>query len=681
VDPRAEELAGKRLRIFAWVCLVWGVILIVRLIDLQVVHHANYVKYAQSQQVRKVEVKAPRGTLYDRSGEVLAMSVEAESVVVNPLRIPDASVAADLLARQLGMDPKPLVAKIEDAKARKNGFLYIKRRITDQEAERLRSYNLGWIEFRDESIRVYPREERAAHVVGSVDFDEQGNNGVERSLNKYLRGTPGEMRTVADVKKAVFSRNVFNPPQPGRNVTLTIDERIQYVAERALKEAVHLNNVKTGSIVVMNPTTGEILAMTSYPTFNPNDRIEPDADLKPRLNLAVSAPFEPGSVFKVITIAAALETTNITPHTIIPCGNGRMTLFKRVIRDHDPYSALSVEDVLAKSSNIGAINIGLRVGPQRLWEYVRRFGFGSKTGVSMPAEESGWLRNWQKWHPAAIGSIAMGHEIITTTLQLARAASVVANGGMLVKPRLVLKATRVNHPAPGEPIREEVEQIEKEEAPVRVIKPETAITMRRMMEHVVLAGTGKKAKLNGYTSGGKTGSAQIYDPVARAYTHKYNASFMGFAPVNNPALVVVVTLNGASKYGGAVAAPVFAEVAGAALRFLDVPRDLPEDVPATKPAKEDPPVNDLALAELSTPILPEEVVDVAAMGPELPPEMIPTGPKVPNFRGMTKRQVIEESSALGMAVQIAGAGIARRQEPRPGAVLRPGETVRVQFAR
>jgi cell division protein FtsI (penicillin-binding protein 3) len=288
----------------------------------------------------------------------------------------------------------------------------------------------------------------------------------------------------------------------------------------------------------------------------------------------------------------------------------------------------------------------------------------------MPGESPGMLRNWQKWHPAAIGSIAMGHEIITTSVQLAQAASVVANGGMLVKPRLILKASREGMPD---------EQIETVEPPKRVIKPETAITMRRMMEQVVLKGTGTKARLDGYTSGGKTGSAQIFDTAAHVYTHKYNASFMGFAPVTNPKIVVVVTLNGASKYGGAVAAPVFREVAGAALRFLDVPRDLPDSLPV--PADESEPVNDLSLAELSTPIEGEELQQAGVIGPPLPPEMIPTGPKVPNFQGKTKRQVMEESSALGVRVEIAGAGIARRQEPAPGSILRPGERVRVRFAR
>jgi cell division protein FtsI (penicillin-binding protein 3) len=670
LDPRAESLAVKRLRVFARICFVWGVILVLRLVDLQIFDHEKYRKYADSQHIRKVEVQAARGAIYDRNEEPLAMSVQVDTVVVNPLRIPDPAVAADLLSAVLNMEAKPLLEKIQQAIDNKRGFLYVKRKVTDEESQKLRSYNLDWIEFRTESARLYPKEERAAHIVGSVDHEERGNNGIELSLDKLLRGRPGVMRTQADVRHNVFDRKYFTDPQPGKNVTLTIDERIQYVAERELEKAVKENHCKTGSLVVMDPKTGEILAMTSYPSYNPNDRPEEGENLSNRLNLAVSAPFEPGSVFKVITIAAGLETTNIKPNTIIPCGNGRMTLFKRVIRDHNAYSALTVEDVLAKSSNIGAIQIGLKVGNQRLWEYIKRFGFGTRTGIPMPGESPGMLRNWQKWHPAAIGSIAMGHEIITTTVQLAQAASVVANGGMLVKPRLIAQASREGMPD---------EQIESVEPPKRVIKPETAITMRRMMEQVVLKGTGTKARLDGYTSGGKTGSAQIFDTAAHVYTHKYNASFMGFAPVNNPSIVVVVTLNGASKYGGAVAAPVFREVAGAALRFLDVPRDLPDGPQGTD--EEEAPVNDLSLAELSIPIDGEELQQATVIGPSLPPEMIPTGPKVPNFHGKTKRQVMEESSALGVRVEIAGAGIARRQEPAPGSVLRPGERVRVRFAR
>ena len=285
---------------------------------------------------------------------------------LNPLRIPDPAVAADLLSAVLNLETKPLLEKINQAVDNKRGFLFVKRKITEQESQKLRSYGLDWIEFRTESTRLYPKEQSAAHVIGSVNYEERGNNGVEFSLDKLLRGKPGVMRTQADVRQNVFDRKYFTDPQPGKNIKLTIDERIQYVAERELKKAVEKNNCKTGSIVVMNPKNGEILAMTSYPTFNPNEQPDDGEDLSSRLNLAVSAPFEPGSVFKVITIAAGLETTNITPHTIIPCGNGRMTLFKRVIHDHNSYASLAVEDVLAKSSNIGAIQIGLKVGSKRL---------------------------------------------------------------------------------------------------------------------------------------------------------------------------------------------------------------------------------------------------------------------------------------------------------------------------
>ena len=266
----------------------------------------------------------------------------------------------------------------------------MKRKITEEESQKLRSYGLDWIEFRTESTRLYPKEQRAAHVVGSVNFEEQGNNGVELSLEKLLRGKPGVMRTQADVRQNVFDRKYFTDPQPGKNVTLTIDERIQYVAERELKKAVEKNHCKTGSIVVMNPKTGEILAMTSYPTFNPNDRPEPGEDLSSRLNLAVSAPFEPGSVFKVVTIAAALETTNITPHTDHPVRQWPDDALQTRHPRPQLYAALSVEDVLAKSSNIGAIQIGLKVGSKRLWEYVSASVSARNRRIRCPVNRPGW---------------------------------------------------------------------------------------------------------------------------------------------------------------------------------------------------------------------------------------------------------------------------------------------------
>ena len=326
----------------------------------------------------------------------------------------------------------------------------------------------------------------------------------------------------------------------------------------------------------------------------------------------------------------------------------------------------------------------MKVGKEKLYEYVRRFGFGQKTGTGLPAESGGMLRKLERWQPGSILSIPMGHEVSVTALQLAQACSVVANGGLMIKPSLILK----RQVAGGQPVAE------KPAKPVRIIKPETAFTMRRMMEGVVLLpqGTGHRARLDGYSSGGKTGSAQIFDFATRHYTKYYNASFMGFAPVTNPSIVVVVTLNGTTTsagFGGVAAAPVFRSVAMEALRVLDVPKDIPDaEEPLVTESRIDE--NDVAIAGLSEPPPLEESEEEAAprvFGPAPPPiaekpklaEV--TGPRVPNFKGMTMRAVVEEASAMGLPVSLDGRGVARMQIPPPGAVLPPGGRIRVQFAR
>lgn len=399
--------------------------------------------------------------------------------------------------------------------------------------------------------------------------------------------------------------------------------------------------------------------------------------------------FEPGSVFKIITVSAALETTALRPETLINCGGGTLNLYGRIIHEaRHGYGTLSVADVLAKSSNIGAIQIGLKVGERNLLDYVRRFGFGRKTGIPLPAESRGMVRDLRLWGKSSIGSVAMGHEISTTTLQLAQACSVIASGGVLVKPRLVLQRQRPG----GKP------EIEPSEPPQRILRPETAITMRQLMEGVVLHGTGRAARLAGYTAGGKTGSAQIFDPVTRRYTHLYNGSFVGFAPVTNPTIVVAVTLNGVKLFGGIVAAPVFRTVASETLRMLQVPKDIPETEP--EPLTNPEEANDLAIAELSNP--PEELgVTAEAFPAQAPParasmaapsawpapqpapaqaaRVTVGGPQVPNFEGKTVRAVLEQALATGVPVDPIGSGVARGQTPAAGGTLNPGERVRVLF--
>jgi cell division protein FtsI (penicillin-binding protein 3) len=737
-----ETLSTRRLRWLLWSMLFWVVAIFARLVWLQVFRHDELVRQAEQQQQKTAEIQALRGTIFDRTGQPLAKTLPAQSICVNPLKIPDPDVAADILSRVLDVERAPLLKKITAAKTRKTGFLWVKRKVTDDEANRVRSLKLDWVEFRPDTRRYYPHGALAAHVLGATgmldreDKVEHGSAGIEMAFDEELSGRPGSAQVFNDVRQNAYDTVVARASEPGTNLTLTIDPNLQYDSERALADAVEKTHARTGSLVALNPYTGDVLAMANYPSFNPNVTPKPGESQAGRSNLAVTTPFEPGSVFKVITLAAALETTNLTPETMINCGNGSINLFGRVIHDHDRYAALSMADVLAKSSNIGAIQIGLKVGDRRLYDYVRRFGFGRKTGIELPGESAGMLRRLKDWEPSSIGSVAMGHELGATSIQLALAGAVVANGGTLIKPRLVLKRQKPDG-------TEQVTPVEKGD---RVIAPETAIKMRQMMEGVVLHGTGKKAVLRGYTSGGKTGSAQIYDFKAKAYTHSYNASFLGFAPVANPQIVIAVTLvgttGGGAGFGGVVAAPVFHDVATSGLRMLDVPKDLPDSVSVVASAKNTSKeaASDLAIAGLGhKPLDLIESADLNAAGKSsksnsthngltpvrqqsniahddvpsvrsrsvssvttLPPVQgdpsasasgfsldrrpffdAPNakGSKVPDFRGMTLRSVLEESAATGLRVEVVGEGMARNQEPPPGSALAPGTRVRVIFTR
>jgi cell division protein FtsI (penicillin-binding protein 3) len=659
-------MVDRRLAWLAGIAVIWGAAILVKIVSLQVVHHAEYAKLATERQVVAVEIPAPRGTIFDRTGQPLAMSVPTESVSIDPLRAPDLGVASELLALVLHLDRTALYGKMKWAHDSHHGFLWVKRNIGYEEAQNLRNLRLEWIHIQDESQRHYPNGTLAAHVLGSVDFEERGNAGIEQVLDGELRGRPGEARMLTDVKRRGIDSQSASEMKPGTPITLTIDERLQFVAEREIAAAVEAHHAQSGSVVVMNPYSGEILALASYPTYDPNLAPQPGEDKARRLNHAISVPFEPGSVFKVITLSAALETTDLTPASMINCGRGQITLFGRTIHEaHHGYGTIPMAMVLAKSSNIGAIQIGLRVGQANMYRYVRKFGFGQKTGVPLPGESAGKVRKTERWTSASLPSMSMGQEISVTTLQLAQAAAVVANGGLLVQPRLILK--KGNQTAPAE-------------QPVRVLRPETAITMRQMMEGVVMpGGTGTRARLEGYTSGGKTGSAQIYDPVARHYMHAYNGSFMGFAPLTNPAMVAVVTLNGThgtAGFGGLAAAPVFHAVLTEALRMLDVPKDLPDQAPTRMAAVAEEEAGDLAIADIGggQPNILEEGEDGDEPGQ-------PAGPTVPNFRGMTMRAVLAAAAAKGLTVVPDGSGVARVQNPPPGSAVHQGERIRVGFSR
>ncbi len=724
-QPNPRAAADTRLKLVAAALLLWGGAIIHHLYLVQIKLHDHYSKVAVSQQEHDVKVPAPRGTIFDRNGQQMAVSVPAESVAVDPRRINNVSVATEVMGNLLHLDKQILHDRLAYAREHHKGFVMVKRHMDPFEAKNLRDLHLEYASFIPESRRNYPNGITGAHVVGDVcgkegadpklllaphipcTVGEEGGSGIERSFDALLRGESGEEHQIQDVRRKGIDSHVDTAVRAGTPLTLTIDERLQFIAERELKKGVEAKHARYGTAIVMDPYTGDILALANYPSYDPNKPPSENDSKWSRFNLGVSVPFEPGSIFKVVTLSAALETTNLTPDSPIATGNGTLSLPGRVVHEaHGGYGTISMQQVLEKSSNIGAIKIGQRVGREKMYEYVKRFGFGDKTGAGFPAESRGLFRPLNKWGSTSLESIAMGQEVSATSVQLARAASVFANGGMLVRPRIILKRG---------------DKLEPVEPPVRVLKPETVMKMRIMMEGVVLRGTARlTARLDGYTSAGKTGTAQIFEHGH--YTHLYNASFMGFAPVTNPRLVILVTLNGTegnSGMGGAAAAPVFKEIATEAMRMLDVPKDIPEDeVAAARKAKiagplfEEPAIADLSgssimaedpsLRELlaeqaiiagnshtdaiedgipAAGTVPRPLLAAEAASLPVPAPPKPTGPVVPDFRGKSMQDVVEMASADGLSVQVEGSGVARAQIPGPGMPVRRGARIRVVFTR
>lgn len=673
---------------------IWLLVLILRLIQLQVFSHDKYARMAEMQQEKLDPIEAPRGAIFDRNGNYLAISSQAPVVCVDPLRIPDKDTAASLLAGVLNLDKDELLSQILHAAATRRGYLVIDNRATAEEVEAIRKMNLDWVDIRPGVARSYPNGRLAAHVIGNVDAQGRGVAGIEKKLNAVLTGAPGLVRLTTDVHRRAYGFDVEKPPVVGMDVTLTIDSRLQYVAERAIAQAVTERHAQRGSIVAIDPYTGEVLALANYPDYNPNDRLKPGQNPYGREDYAVVAPFEPGSVFKVITVSAALETTRLRPASIIDCANGILRLGSRTIHDEHRYGALPMEDVLAHSSNIGAIHIGMQVGETNMYNYVRKFGFGRRTGIELPAEAPGMLRPLSRWRSGSLPSISMGHEVSVTSIQLARAASVIANGGFLVRPHVMLSER--------EPGGREVSLTHP--LPERILEPTTVITMRQMMERVVLMGTGTKAHVLGYSTAGKTGTAQIFDFARRMYTHNYNASFMGFAPVVNPSVVVVATVSGTSGLAGMAAqaaAPAFRTVLEEALRLRGVPRDLPAELEAKSNQRDDERAkgdyqadeDDVSIADLSDPPSLEDQRTAFGGDSETPnndqesdpvawmPASALSAPKTPDFLGKTVQDVVEEAVEQGIQIEAKGKGLARVQRPAPGEQLPPGAHVRILFAR
>jgi cell division protein FtsI (penicillin-binding protein 3) len=495
-----------------------------------------------------------------------------------------------------------------------------------------------------------------------------------------------------DVQRHGIDSWIQTPPVPGKSIRLTIDQRLQFVTERELAAQVLAKHARTGTAIIMNPYTGEILALANYPTFDPNKPPRNDQERRAHFNLGAQVPFEPGSIFKVMTLSTALETTKLRPESLINCHNGVLVLPGRVVHEaHHGFGVIPMADVLAHSSNIGAIEIGAQIGREKFYQYLSNFGFGQRTGSGLPAESPGILRKLNKWGTTSLASVSMGQEVAATSLQLVRACAMIANGGLLITPRVVLDIG-------GKP----VPTVE----PKRVLRPETTVLMRQMMEGVVLRGTGRNTiKLHGWSAGGKTGTAQIFEHGH--YSHLYNASFMGFAPLNNPALVAIVTINGTSGdsgMGGSAAGPVWSTIMNEALRLYNVPKDVPEkDLPLNPPpGANSPPQKPGDIVEVADvqgdlgpnvldddPSVMPKLEDIPLEAPTLASANVPatekvavyTGPVAPDFRGKSMRAVVREAYSKGLSIRPHGSGVARKQSPAPGTPIHSGDTIRVLFTR
>jgi cell division protein FtsI (penicillin-binding protein 3) len=680
-----QNRAHVRLLIVAGVAFLWMSAVFGRLTYLQLYRHSDYLARALRQQQRTFEITPERGAIYDRNGKPLAMSISVDSAFGVPAEIADEHLAARLLSGVVGVPQEVLEARFESSRS----FVWISRKLPPEKAEAINRLNLKGIYLQKENQRFYPKRELAAHVLGFVDLDEKGLMGIERELDSQIRGKSERLVVMADARQRWFDGGEAQRER-GASVVLTLDEKIQYTTERELAAAIAKTHAAAGTAIVMNPNTGEILALANWPKFNPNKAS--DAPAETWMNRAVSAIYEPGSTFKLITLAAAFDQGVTRPEEVFDCENGAVYISGHRIRDHKPFGLLTVADILALSSDVGAIKIALRLGGPKFYDYIRAFGFGAPTGVELPYESRGRVARLEDWKPISVGSISMGQEIGVTPVQLIAAVSAIANGGLLYKPRVVAELRRGERVLPAEGSLAPVE-------PKRVIRPETAATLRQLMEGVVLHGSGPLARLDGWTSAGKTGSAQKIDPATGRYSPtQFVASFTGFAPINNPAVTILVSLDSpvGLHEGGQVAAPVFKRIAEQVLAYLDVPRDVPLNpklIQTTyrKHAREDESaLEDFSVVDFSGQPDPSPAASQSSGAsppryedfkkPVLTVAVDQGGDiEVPDFSGKTMRDVADMALRLGLDPVLVGSNLATEQSPAAGAKVRRGAKITVQF--
>ena len=688
---RSRPSMDRRRLTLSVICFIWFGCIAARLYYLQIIQYVELLSRAQRQQQHTIEVAPQRGVIYDRQMNPLAMSLAVDSVYAVPSEIADPKMVASLLGSVLHLDGDELRGRFLASRS----FCWVKRRITPAESERVHDLNLKGIYFQRETKRFYPKGDLAAQAIGYVGIDDRGLGGIEYSLDDEIKGKPGRVLLDSDARRRTFHSSEWMGI-PGKNVVLTFDEKIQYIAGKALAEEVESSHAAGGVVIVQNPNTGEILALANNPTFDPNhlDASPPAA----RLDRATGWIYEPGSTFKSITLSAALEENLTNPQEIINCQNGGILLAGHTIHDHKPYGDLTVTDVLAYSSDVGFVKLGLRLGDERFYHYIQAFGYGKKTDLDLPGEERGLLKPPSRWSGLSIGEISIGQEIGVTPIQMISAYSAIANGGILIQPRVVHDVFLGAQHDPLPPATGK-----------RVISAHTAELVRQMLEAVVSHGTGTPAQLGGYTSAGKTGTAQKSEGGAGYTRSHFVASFIGFAPATRPAVTILVAIDTpvGAHYGTEVAAPVFRSIAEQTLGYLNVPQDNPSQWPRTvtpKPMKlpvQKPeeflgflPSDRESLGAATSPVLPASFPHPSASSrpaaDPLPAEglaantvVLGDGPlvTVPDFSGWAVRRIAQACEKLGLDLNVVGSGLAVEQNPLAGSKIPSGTKIWVKMAR
>jgi cell division protein FtsI (penicillin-binding protein 3) len=645
-----RPMITRRILVAAAIFVVWTIGIEARLIYLQVISHADLVSRAERQQMQTPALPAKRGEIVDRRGRLLAYSVDADTIYAVPYEIKDAGGTAAALCDVFEACSSKEQIALTERLAADRPFAYVRRRVTPLEARHVAALNLAGIGFMKESRRFYPNKELGAHLLGYVGLDNVGLSGLEATYDKVIRGKEGRLIAQMDARRQTFGGRLERAPTPGGSLELTIDEQLQHIVERELRAGVEEKRADGGSAILIDPQTGEILALANWPTFNPN-AFNGATELA-RRNRAVQDIYEPGSTFKVVTIAAALEEDVMPIETLIDTSPGVIRFAGRVIDEFEGhnYGTLSLTDVIVKSSNIGAVKIGLKIGAERFGMYANRFGFGKPTSPDFPGESPGILWPAAKLNDSGLASMSMGYQVGVTPLQMAAAMNAVANGGMWIEPRIVRAVVK-------DGVRTRVEAKAKR----RVVSNETAVEMLPILEAVVERGTARQAQVPGYTVAGKTGTADKL-VNGRYVGHMQNVSFLGFVPSRNPALTVIVMIDTprvGSDTGGAVAAPIFRRIAEASLRYLGVPPNINPAAAVMVARREQS-----HLTRTSAAAPPPSIVTLATGGGSVS--------LIPDLRGLSARDALRTLASLGLSARVQGTGVVVEQTPLPGSPLERG---------